>query len=63
MFHITIMGVIVSQTTSLTIVYSSVYSDADKKKHQSSTSLAFVRGIHRGEFAAQMASNAENVSI
>ena len=26
----------------------SVYSDADQRKHQSSASLAFVRGIHRG---------------
>ena len=25
-----------------------VYSDADQRKHQSSASLAFVRGIHRG---------------
>ena len=37
-----------SQITSLTIVYSIVYSDADQRKHQSSASLAFVRGIHRG---------------
>ena len=37
-----------SQITSLAIVYSIVYSDADQRKHQSSTSLAFVRGIHRG---------------
>ena len=41
------MGAIASQITSLTIVYSTVYSDADQKKHQSSASLAFVRGIHR----------------
>ena len=41
------MDMIASQTASLTIVYSSVYSDADKKKHQSSASLAFVQGIHR----------------
>ena len=34
--------------TRLTIVYSTVYSDADQRKHQSSASLAFVRGIHRG---------------
>ena len=32
-----------------------------RRKHQSSASLAFVWGIHRGP--AQMASNAENVSI
>ena len=43
-----IMAAIASQITSLTIVYSTVYSDADQRKHQSSASLAFVRGIHRG---------------
>ena len=42
------MGTMVSQITSITIVYSTVYSDADQRKHQSSTSLAFVWGIHRG---------------
>ena len=36
-----------SQVTSLTIVYSTVYSGADQRKLQSSASLAFVRGIHR----------------
>ena len=36
------MGAIASQITSLTIVYSTVYSDADQRKHQSSASLAFV---------------------
>ena len=43
-----IMGTIASQIASLTIVYSTDYSDADQRKHQSSASLAFVRGIHRG---------------
>ena len=43
-----IMGAIASQITSLTIVYSTVYSGADQRKHQSSASLAFVWGIHRG---------------
>ena len=57
-----IMGAIASQITSLTIVYSTVYSDADQGKHQSPAPLAFVRGIRR-EFPAQMASNVENVSI
>ena len=42
------MDAIASQITSLTIVYSIVYSDADQRKHQSSASLAFVRRIHRG---------------
>ena len=41
-----IMGVMASQITSLTIVYSAVYSRADQRKYQSSASLAFVRGIH-----------------
>ena len=41
------MGAMTSQITSLTIVYWSVYSGADQRKHQSSASLAFVRGIHR----------------
>ena len=41
------MGAIAAQITSLAIVYSTVYSDADQRKHQSSASLAFVRGIHR----------------
>ena len=43
-----IMGMIASQITNLTTVYSTVCSDADQRKHQSSASLAFVRGIHRG---------------
>ena len=43
-----IMGAIASQITSLTIVYSIVYSEANQRKHQSSASLAFVQGIHLG---------------
>ena len=42
-----IMSTMASHITSLTIVYSSVYSGADQRKHQSSASLAFVRGIYR----------------
>ena len=42
-----IMGAMASQITSLIIVYSTVYSGADQRKHQSSASLAFVQGIHR----------------
>ena len=42
------MGAIASQITGLTIVYSTDYSDAEQRKHQSSTSLAFVWGIHTG---------------
>ena len=43
-----IMSAMASQFTSLTIVYSTVYSGANQRKHQTSASLAFVRGIHRG---------------
>ena len=58
------MGRMASEITSLTIVYSTVYSGADwkkktRKKHQSSASLTFVRGFHRW----QRASNADNVSM
>ena len=42
-----IMTTMASQITSLTVVYSTVYSDADQRKHQSSVSLAFVWGLHR----------------
>ena len=41
------MTTMASQITSLTVVYSTVYSDADQRNHQSSASLAFVWGIHR----------------
>ena len=51
------MRLMASQITSLTIVYSTVYSGADQRKHQSSASPV------TGEFPAQMASNAEKVSI
>ena len=40
------MGAMTSQITSLTIVYSTVYSDATQKKYKSPGSLAFV-----GEFS------------
>ena len=47
-YYDVIMGAMASQITSLTTVYSTVYSDAVQRKHQSSAPLAFVRGIHRG---------------
>ena len=59
------MGAVASQITSLTIVYSTVYSGADKNI----TSKLRVTGLCAGsssvigEFPAQMASNAENASI
>ena len=42
-----IMTTMASQITSLTVVYSTVYSDADQRKHQSFASLPSVWGIHR----------------
>ena len=58
------MGMMGSQITSLMIAYSTVYSDEDQRKHQSSsvTDLCVENSPGTGEFPAQMASNAENVS-
>ena len=42
-----IMSAMASPITNLTIAYSIVYSGTDQRKHQSSASLVFVRGIHR----------------
>ena len=42
-----IMSPMASQITDVPIVYSIVCSAADQRKHQSSASLAFARGIHR----------------
>ena len=57
------MGAMASQITSLTIVYSTFYSDADKK-----TSKLRITGLCAGNSPvtgdpAQGASNAGNVSI
>ena len=41
------MSAMASQTTSFAIVYSTVYSGANQRKHQNSVSLAFVWGTHR----------------
>ena len=56
-----IMSAMVSQITSLTIVYSTVYRGADQRKHRSSASLAFVRGLH--QWPLKSPHNVENVSI
>ena len=42
-----IMSAISSQITDVSIACSTVGSGADQRKHQSSASLAYVRGIHR----------------
>ena len=42
-----IMSAMASEITNITFVYLIVYSGANQRKHQSSASLAFVRGIHR----------------
>ena len=41
------MITVASKLSGISIVCSTVCSGADQRKHQSSTSLAFVRGIHR----------------
>ena len=44
-----IMSGVTSEITGVLIVYSTVFPSADQRKHQSSASLAFVKGIHRWE--------------
>ena len=46
------MTTMASKITSLTVVYSTIFSDADQRKHQSSASLAFVWGIQRDRWTA-----------
>ena len=60
-----LFGTLASQITSLTSVYSTVYSDADQRKHQKLrvTGLCAGNSPGTGEFPAQMASNGENFSI
>ena len=41
------MGAMAYQITSVSIVYTTVCSGADQRKHRTSASPAFVRGIHR----------------
>ena len=48
------MGAMASQITSLTIVYSTVYSSADQRKQQSSASLAFVWEIYKWSVTRKM---------
>ena len=60
------MSTMTSQITSLAIVYSTVYSGTDERKHQSSASLSFAGAWNSpvtAEFPAQMVSNAEMFSF
>ena len=60
------MGVMASQITSLTIIYSTVYSGADKKGKTSKprvTGLCAGNSPVTGELPAQMTSNVENATI
>ena len=59
------MGSVASQITSLAIVYSTVYSGAYQRKTSKLRVIGLCAGnsLVTGEFTAQMASNAENVSI
>ena len=60
-----IMSMIASQITSLTFVYSTVYSGADQMKTSKLrvTGLCVGNSPGTGKFPALMANNAENVSI
>ena len=60
-----IVDSITSQITSLTIVYSSVYSGADQRRKSKLrvTGLCAGNSPETGAFPAQKASNVENVSI
>ena len=58
-----IMGAMASQLTNLTIVYSTVYSVFSRRSKLRVTGLCKGNSPVTGEFPAQMASNAENVSI
>ena len=59
------MSTMASQITSLTIVYSTVCSGVDQRKHQSPRVTGLCEGDLplTGESPAQRASNAEKVSI
>ena len=62
--HSDVIMTIASQITSLTIVYSPVYSDADKKKSKLRVNGHCAGNSPvTGEFPAQIACNTENVSI
>ena len=43
------MGAMASQIPNLTIVYSTVHSGTDQRKHQSPASLAFLWGEFTGD--------------
>ena len=58
------MGAMASQITSLTSVYSNVYSSTSEKTPKLRvTGLCAGNSPETDEFPAQMTSNAENVSI
>ena len=60
-----IMGAIECQITSVSIVYSTVCSGPDQRQHQSFRVTGLCEGNSpvTGEFPAQSASNAENISM
>ena len=58
-----IMGTMASQITGVSVVYSTVCSGADQRKHYSSVSLLWGEFTGYRWIPTQMAINAENVSI
>ena len=57
-----VIGTIASQITSLMIVYSTIYSDADQRKYQSSASLAFVQ-IHNDRILVWLDAAAKSITV
>ena len=59
------MGTMASQTTSLTIAHSTVYSGAHQRNREAPRHWPMCAGNLplTGEFPAQRVSNAENISI
>ena len=58
------IGAIASQITSLTIVYSTVYSGANQRTSKLRvTGFCVVNSPVTGEFPTQIASNAEYISV
>ena len=53
------MSVMASQITGVSIIYSTVCSGADERKHESSNALCEENSSVTGEFASQKAINAE----
>ena len=57
------MSAMAAKIAGVSIVYTTISPGADQRKHQAYTGLCEENSPVTGEFSAQRASNAENVSI